>query len=1280
MTLPAWTPSPGFTKLSLKQIQDEFGCAKIIPTPEIDLVRPPLSTPISPPLPIGMGSITITPTSLNETTAKTGTVTYTIANRRGLTIYAQIYHIGTTEADFQGATSWVITADSGSFTFTIKEDAITESPVERFQIAFLLTAGDFGSAFYTSAELSIADTSTYPVWNPRILPVTDAAGKYETTTGTPITIKIVDAKPGSTVTGTKLFTGTGTAWTPNPYPITGITIGSDGTFTDSAATFTLAGTYTYDFVFDNFSPDTLIDGPNRQYTVTVKTALGAWTISPVSPTVEGGKDFVFNYTWTKSDLSQLSYFIVNPGTTTTYSGLGITDKGTAFNITKSDTSNGTGQIKIPTSIVTADQTFAIVLYSGELNNSTKLAELASGITCTIQAKPVIPDLVVTGSNTSIYPAAVTWTITGSKGEEVTFSYVDRNKNNPDYNIYFDYNPDVEAEFKVNNQGKADQFQFAQFHYDTYGKSEGRKSPNELKAIVDSITGGKITLDAKAGSATLGEKLYTITDGRTLLPRTSAYTFTFRGNKAENTKVTPIEYGLTVSNEPRLLVVPSGKDVGYGEPIRTDIYGPAAGARIDWTGATTGFVLLDHKGYASPDLRGGTNLPIGVHNWKFNSVVQVRDKDVPFTATVKNFLIGITRVTTIPAGDYRESLISGSANAFTINVITGDNNIIASSNPVWKFTGQPGSTANAVSANDKFTVTFDSKGLANMPYEIGAPRTAGTQVYTITGSGTTTPFTLTIITTLYDEKVRWGLTSPATSAGPFTMAIKDKLYWAITGGVNNSTVNVLWAHNPSVPGGLDAPTTVINPSAPAGLETPLGAGGSLAGEHQWAQRGTYNYTLTFRASGNVRTSTVIVRQNEFKVTPIDYTHQYGYYNNRPIRVKIEGNPGDTINIGTPLWLAVGEISGTTYDESGAGYFRGWNSRWVAEGTDPNYLIYPYPYTNSAWNTKELYRILYSDVRASGTDPQTHFVKFGYVEGRMWPYYPSFPNRTVTLDETGSTVMNINGSNEKSITVQSTHFNMVGPSQWGSLDSYVSVGTSRVKPSSFGRGHTMVVFNPTTLELESCDTYDTWGGTNNRITAIPAFIAKLNALATGKLVVITSYDAISMRSELVSTLNTILGSKDTTSFETNNVGVSRQHCIIIGYARQPANLLAEIRNSSPQAQTITVYPPGVVGGQGAPFWGTYNKPPMIPSGPAYYLDAKGRDQYLTNDGKNFEVRKELLPVNYWQYRIEFTQTSTNTIVSLPLSIFHEGPTAAALVPDPNRIYSPRIDSVNPPVPVE
>ena len=1219
MTLPSWTPYPGYTKLSLKQIQDEFGCTIIVPTPEIEIERPPLTLPSYPPLPVSIGSVAITPSSFDETTNKVGTVTYTIVNRRGLTLYAFIHHITTNADDFVGATKWTITADSGSFTFTIKTDAITELSTERFQIVISIDE-TYDGGFYVSNELNILDTSTYPRYNPRILPVSDATGSYITTTNTAITINVADAAPNSTFTAKKTFRAfdnfpVAAPWTPNPYLIsTPQTIAANGTWTDASYIYPVPGTYEYEFNFDNYAPALLENGPNRFYKVTVNLTLGEWKLYPDSTVKIGGfGNFTFKYEAPeKTDLKELSWFVVNPGTTTNYAGLGISPltRGAAFNIKRQNEVNRIGEFTITTSIVSTNQEFEVVLFSGELNQSTKLVQ---SVKCTVQVKPIIPDLIVTPSTqTKFYKETNNFTVSGSPDEVVEFVYVNENLTKADYLHYFDYNYDVEHAYTTNKFGDASgksRLEYANYHYNNNGKAEGRKSNQELKDLEAAITKSTVTLLASQSTvANRGNAVVnfaTVSYANNLLPRQTKYKFSFVGNKAENTQITPIYADFLITNELRLFV--SGpQTVSFGSQIKVTIY-TVGKRKITWTGATTGEAFSDDAGYLLVDIAVGATLQTNtVLNWKFNAVGVTKDVDVPYNCTIleTSFLV-VDK--TAPKAEWQNQLFTNSADnkTYNIKVILGAGNKISNRNIVWVVRADKDNVSASVKTNGGAaqSITFNSSREWPMPYELGAVKAPGTDKLEITSPTSTTTLTINITYQAINESYVYGPTGGTIDASTKEIPVGSEVTFRLTGGFPLSQVSTNWKHTPAAGAVQVSQVTDSDPNQGTVNLNSSGGWNTTNSEVKitYVQPGTYTYSSGFAATGNnisliinvkkVYTFTVVLEKNNNTMAD--------YMNHETMYAKITGNPGETIRISAPMYtpfIASFGCSAINIPNSQTGQpttFRGVKgTHMFVEGMDRRTLTQAYPaQPMTAEESNIFYLAFYSDVANDAnykTKPREHYDTYGYNEGRMWPSNNGFPARTVVLDANGEGRINLNGDFNRNIFVSSSHFDRTQ----NPATSFVVVGG--VPQTTGGRGHTMFVYDPNTLALKSKRNYDTYADP----FLCNSLAADLRAVATGDLVIINSFDAIAIQWELNRAIIEILGKPAGMSDDAiarywtwsyADIGIMRAGQITVGYARQPSRLLHWVVDRDVGIITYSTVLPGSAGQY--PYLASLNKPQFM-----------------------------------------------------------------------------------------
>jgi len=1258
MTLPQWTPAPGYTKLGLRQIRDEFGCVPIILTPILTVPRPPLSPDYVPPVPITMAVFSVSPSALDETSNRIGTITYSIIGRDNLTVYARIYHISTSDADFVGAISWTINTDSGTLNFTVATDKITELSSETFQVAFTLENNNFNSSFFVSTVLTISDTSKYTEWNPSFVPVGTQAGTYVVTTGTPVTVGIINAKPGSTYTGTITYAGSGNPFANNPQPITTQTILADGTLYNAPVVYAAAGTYTYDITFSNFAPDTMLNGPTRRYILTVNQSVGNWRVSPVSTTVVGGNTLKFNWSVDRSDLTELSWYIVNPGTMVSYTGNGIPDRGTQFNI-KRAVNTLSGDFTISTGVVTANNIFELKLFSGALSDSTPLA--ASG-SITIVPLPPIPCITVLGDKTvsSNNVSILEWTVEGSVGEQVEITHIDQHASNPNYVIYFDYYPDAGEQFKLDNWGKATASEFVLEFHKRIGNRSGYLTSGQLEGL------------RKLGTrtVTLGEKLYSddgqikwkpstgITDK--LIPRKSPYIFSFVGNKAPCTKVEGIKVELTILHGFSLKVI--GDTVyPYGFPIKPIISGPPD-ARVDFVGPTTGFTILNPAGKSDPDLRNGQIVGTGTQTWKFTSDKPCANNPLEWSAQIIDYKLEIA----VKDAGYSGAIAAGTVKIYTDyqNKIIGGRYAESNSstvlpngrtNPVLVLLGSPGSTATWV-ADDKtespdYTNTFSTatnveRGEMPVPTYLREyqTRSPGTVVFTITSPQSTNTLTLTVQTIKIDEQFYFSTpTGPSTVSPPeFSSFIADIITHRISGGLPNTFAKWNRKHIP-LPGKTEETT---QPQV-----IPIDASGNYTIQSIYPAPGTYNHTITLDATRKVLSPSIIVRDWEFTVTYINPTNTITisnqsypmYTQNLPMMVRITSRPGDIVTLFTPTWLSAREVSGSQYQyvingpgmwlwgNGGQGYHRGWTEQYSIEGYDPNDLIKPYALGLQLDPITE-YRRLYPDIAAAfqSTDLERHrqhYREYGHVEHRSWPAYQPFPTRTITIPDNGVIEYNFNGtSTSTEIFVQSIHWDYSR-----SEPSYVTVGGRRYPDSgSFSRGITVLSFDPATLTLKSSMTFDSWGNPNG---GRDANIAHLYSIPVGDLVIMLTYDASSIQIEMRPHIQAVLGGTYNDSWWR-----SRTASIDIGYAHQPSR---HIYSASSRAYAPLTYKFDVFASTASlPYLGLYNTRPLVLSDINYlkyddaqwntYLGVFNTPTGTTRAALNY---KTAVMSNFWNYRLQW-----------------------------------------------
>lgn len=304
MTLPYWTPKPGYTSLSLKQIQDEFGCVILTPTPFIPIPVPPFVTPDEPAIPtfeVAMLSFAYNKVSINETTDNTVTFSYSFINRGTKTIIAEMVPIGSiTASDFTGSTSYELNTDSGNFSLTAAADNLTEGE-EKFKVAFYVKNGKL-DPFYTSPVISILDTSLTPPPVLTILPSALPKGKVGVAYTQELTVTGGDGNHEVAQTGGSLPSGLKLEKIGSKYTITGTPT------TPGTSSFTLTATGVVDAGIGSAAlaltvdPSTLTISPSNLPSGQVSTAYsqrltatggnGNYTFSLLSGLLPTGINFI----------------------------------------------------------------------------------------------------------------------------------------------------------------------------------------------------------------------------------------------------------------------------------------------------------------------------------------------------------------------------------------------------------------------------------------------------------------------------------------------------------------------------------------------------------------------------------------------------------------------------------------------------------------------------------------------------------------------------------------------------------------------------------------------------------------------------------------------------------------------------------------------------------------------------------------------------------------------------------------------------------------------------
>lgn len=167
------------------------------------------------------------------------------------------------------------------------------------------------------------------------------------------------------------------------------------------------------------SPKDFVDGSLKGSVITQngvamlsKTVAGSdWIISSASYVIQGGMSFSVDWKAANNTMTEISYFIVFPGTLDIYSGKSLDEVGgiNALQITGTE-----GSFVIHTNSVPKEEQFEIVLYSGSLDNGIPLARSAT-------FKVVSIDFSAKLQKTTLFPGEdAVVEITGVPFEYVTF--------------------------------------------------------------------------------------------------------------------------------------------------------------------------------------------------------------------------------------------------------------------------------------------------------------------------------------------------------------------------------------------------------------------------------------------------------------------------------------------------------------------------------------------------------------------------------------------------------------------------------------------------------------------------------------------------------------------------------------------------------------------------------------------------------------------------------------------------------------------------------------------
>lgn len=335
MTLPFWTPKPGYTSLSLKQIQDEFGCVILTPTPLIPIPTPPFVPSPEPSLPkfsVTMVNFTYDKTLINETNDTTVTFSYTLGNRGSKTVYAKVLMLGTTtDNDFVGATNFTINADSGTIPITAKADSYSDGE-EKFRMVFSESASFLGTDIYVSPIITIADSSKTPPPSLVILPAVFDQGQVGKSYTLELTVTGGDGNHVVVVSNNSLPPGLELTKVGSKYRITGIPQ------TPNTYNFRLTANGVVDSGIGNKECTIVIIGASLSITP-LTLPPGKLSEAYSQKLTASGGNGIYTFTLSSGSLPAGINFVTASGT---ISGTPTVSGSSSFRISVTDTNVGTG--------------------------------------------------------------------------------------------------------------------------------------------------------------------------------------------------------------------------------------------------------------------------------------------------------------------------------------------------------------------------------------------------------------------------------------------------------------------------------------------------------------------------------------------------------------------------------------------------------------------------------------------------------------------------------------------------------------------------------------------------------------------------------------------------------------------------------------------------------------------------------------------------------------------------------------------------------------------------
>jgi len=353
-----------------------------------------------------------------------------------------------------------------------------------------------------------------------------------------------------------------------------------------------------------------------------KTVVGSdWTVSSPTYIVEGGRTFTVDWSAANNTMTEISYFIVYPGTLDIFSGRSVDNVGGigALQIT-----GNKGTFTVTTNSVPKEEKFDIVLYSGSLDNGIPLARSSTFSIVSVEFTAKLQKTTLyTGEEAIIEIKGVPFEYVNFRGETNGNVQLDKSGSyigslNPGvllgegntYNWVVDGNLTdtvVTVTARVISSKNLS------------ARAESTLVANNMPiSVTVSGSGGDTITVVRAGSSN-PYKFNLPSNGTTVLPDIrsgeftpagTTYTWSFDGDASIGVPTVSVEvrdYSLTV--------VPTSGTTQSGRPINAVIRGvPREIVTVTRYPGIVKTVLLDDAGNAPVDLTFGESIVPGTYKW------------------------------------------------------------------------------------------------------------------------------------------------------------------------------------------------------------------------------------------------------------------------------------------------------------------------------------------------------------------------------------------------------------------------------------------------------------------------------------------------------------------------------------------------------------------------------------------------------------------------------------------------------------------------------------------